>query len=141
MAVGNDGRVALANDVGLSNNNEVLISVFANDGSLLWDTFYAHDGTDDVTTIRDIAVDSQGHVVVVGTVRTGPLGSWDSDALVIKYDASGTFLWSRTFSGDVMMGSEHARGVDILDDDSIVVTGAREDIENAPDAWLIRLAP
>ena len=141
MAVGSDGRVALANDVGLSNNNEVLISVFANDGTLLWDTFYAHDGTDDVTTIHDIAVDSQGNVVVVGTVRTGPFGSWDSDALVIKYDASGTFLWSRTFSGDVTMGSESARGVRHLDDDSIVVTGAREDIENAPDAWLVRLAP
>ncbi len=141
MAVGSDGRVALANDVGGSNDNVVLVSVFADDGSLLWDTFYAHEGTDDVTTIRDIAVDSLGNVIVVGTVRTGPFNSWDSDALVIKYDASGTLLWSQTFSGDVVMGSEHARGVSILDDDSIVVTGAREDIEDAPDAWLVRLAP
>lgn len=141
MAVGSDGRVALANGLGFNSDHGILLSVFANDGSLLWDTFYDHDGTNPLATVNDIAVDTRGNVVVVGTLRTGPFTGGDSDALVIKYDASGTLLWSRTFAGDVVMGSDTARGVDILDDDSIIVTGVREDIEDAPDAWLIRLAP
>jgi len=141
MAVHADGRVALANNHSGAANNEVLVSVFDSDGQLLWDEFYAHPGDDDVTSVNDVAIDAHGNVFVVGAVRTGPFGSWDTDALVLKYDASGTLLWSRTFAGAVVQGGDNARGVSVLEDDSVVVVGSREDIENAPDAWLIRLAP
>jgi len=91
--------------------------------------------------VEDLAIDSTNNVVVVGRLRTGVAPNAHDDAFVAKFDSTGAHLWTRTYSGDVEFGNERANGVAILDDDSIVVVGTREDIEDAPDAWLARLAP
>jgi hypothetical protein len=73
----------------------------------------------------DVAIDSNGVVVVVGCnegVLTGGLdiSSQDADAFVLALTAAGEPLWALRFGG---VGYDCANGVAISADDSILVTG------------------
>gem|GEM_PF-2035827 len=140
LASNDSDDIAAACTSSVHEDNELLISYFNADGTLAWDVLYDHPG-DDSVHVEDLAIDSTNNVVVVGRLRTGVVPNAHDDAFVAKFDSTGAHLWTRTYSGDVEFGNERANGVAILDDDSVVVVGTREDIENAHDAWLARLAP
>ena len=69
---------------------------------------------------RNIAVDANGNVIVVG-VSTGPDGS--SDITTLKYTASGTLSWSAQYSGSGANSSGLARAVTLDTSGNIYVTG------------------
>ena len=140
LAVNEADQLVAANTTDTGLDNQVLVASFNADGSLAWDTLYDHPG-DDVVTVRATAIDADGNVFIVGTVRSGPLLNWDFDGLVVKYDASGNLLWAQTYAGDADQGSDSVEDVTVLEDDSIAITGARVGLSGTRDAWVARIAP
>jgi hypothetical protein len=67
----------------------------------------------------DIDVDSSGDIVTVGVVNN-PSGAGGSDALILKVDASGSILWSKT-SG--LTGTDVFNGVTTDSSDNIYAAG------------------
>ena len=88
-------------------------------------------GTSGVTDeVRDIAVDAHGNVYAGayfgGSLSIGEMSfvvSGGRDAIVVKYDASGTVLYARQSSG---VGRQHVSGIDV-NDDGIVAYGGNTD--------------
>jgi cysteine-rich repeat protein len=122
-------------------NNQIVVSVLGEDGSHLWDGEYSHPGLDDRSRAEDVAIDASGNVIVVGTATTGPDGSETNEAIAVKFDATGTLLWSRSFSGSSSGGRQRLNAVDTLPDGSVLVAGTLTNAASSWDVWLARLAP
>lgn len=67
---------------------------YAADGTLLWHASQCNGGSG-LCSGTAVAVDADGNTVVVGS---GKVGSWN-DAFVVKYDADGALLWTRSHGG------------------------------------------
>jgi len=67
---------------------------YAVQGGLLWDAVYSANPGADSCRAAGVAVDSQGNVIVAGTVagRDG-----NNDFLTVKYGPDGATLWTRRF--------------------------------------------
>jgi hypothetical protein len=84
-------------------------------------------------TLRSLSVDSNGNVVVVGFYASNPMSIYGSvtsfttlsnqgnfDGLIVKYDSSGTPLWTRKIAG---IGYDDVRGVGVDSTGNIIVAG------------------
>lgn len=85
------------------------------DADLQWT---AAVGSEHDDTVTDIAVDSQGNVVVVGFQNQRASGEEDRP-FIAKFDAEGEQLWFQNLGDD----NESANGVAIDGDDNVFVTG------------------
>lgn len=98
---------------------EVLTTKFDGDGNLLWEQrFDSAGGTSFADKAVDLAVDTDGSVVVLGT---GPTLSGDQDVLLFRYDAFGNLVWQTTWDNN---WSDGASNVEIAQDGSIYVLAA-----------------
>ena len=105
----------------------VFVAKLGEDGAPLWSTSFGDPTNVFPTTSADIAVDTQGRVVVIGNfggiVDFGG-GARDSgmgvDAYLVKYDAAGGHIFSQSFDDNEGV---NGRGVATDADDNIVVTG------------------
>lgn len=97
-----------------SGHYDIILSKYSLSNVLQWSVTYSSAGNDDDVAL-DLAFDTNGDIIVVGTVQTGTL---DSDCITLKYDDDGTLLWSQTYSGS-------SAGLDGL---SCVVTDASNNI-------------
>jgi len=67
---------------------------------------------------RNVAVNLEGDIVVVGWTKSFGVG--DFDAFVVKYDSFGVQLWNKTWGG---VGMDVGRGVAVDSANNIVVVG------------------
>ena len=121
-------------------------------GAHLWSRSFGADGDQ---AVEHVAIDSQGHVVLVGhfsgSVDFGGgavVSQGARDAFVVKLDADGELEWSRTF-GDA--GDQAAMGAAIDPQDEILVSGEFEGTmvldattltsAGGSDAFVIKLGP
>ena len=105
---------------------------FDGDGNLIWGRRF--DGGV-VDAFNAIAVTRDGGAVVVGETRS--FGAGVSDALILRLDKDGNFLWWKT-CGDRLWDS--AKAVAIGRDGRITVAGYTYSfIEGPPNAWIIWL--
>ena len=78
-----------------------------------------------------VAVAGDGSVYVTGETRSFGAGSGDSDALLLKYNASGALLWQRTYgtaADDLNSGMEAGNDVAVAPDNSgVLVVGNYRD--------------
>ena len=72
-----------------------LLLKFNSAGGLLWERDWGVSNDFDVG--NGLAVDSTGNVYLVG--ETQNWGAGEFDALIMKFDPSGTLLWERTWGG------------------------------------------
>jgi hypothetical protein len=88
-------------------------------GQSVWDVVYDRgNGQDDI--FNDCVVDSQGNVIVAGSVENNkPVP--DEDFAVIKYDAAGSKIWE--FMYDYSGNDDYCTGVAIGGQDAIYATG------------------
>jgi hypothetical protein len=110
---------------------DILVARFGPNGEVRWAKTFG-DTADQLA--RDVAVDADGHVIVVGEFAgtvdfgTGPLTSAGGlDAFVVAFDPSGAPLWAKRF-GDA--SDQSARAVAVDSARSVLVTG---DFEGAVD--------
>lgn len=128
VAVQSDGKIVIAGSSDVSGNADVFVARFLTNGIL--DSDFDSDGTvlvdvgGDTTDItEDIALQSDGKLIVVGSVNDGP----KSDFLVMRYSSSGT-LDSSFGSGGITrtpIGSNNdsAKSVVIQANGRIIVAG------------------
>ncbi|MEI5099400.1 hypothetical protein RB200_13340 [Streptomyces sp. PmtG] len=129
------GAVDAPEPFGIAGPIKVGVVRYDSDGSL--DTGFSGDGkvTTDVNTLRadearDVAVDSDGKIVIAGLANESvvfPIDPVDGDALVIRYNSNGTL--DTGFSGDGIAtldysgGADVARGIALTGGDDIVIAG------------------
>ncbi|TET36992.1 MAG: hypothetical protein E3J72_07375 [Planctomycetota bacterium] len=82
-----------------------LLLKFDGTGVLQWARTWHGSGHDET---GGVAVNSDGHVYCAGNAQGGGFGPGGDDALVLKYDGSGTLLWAKIWGGD---SGDNAYGV------------------------------
>ncbi len=105
-------------------------------GALLWAQRWDNFGGND--NGRDIAVEpSTGNVYSAG-YTSGYVGSnYVTDTALLKYSASGTLLWSRSFDGPGA-SADFARALRIAANGEILVAGYSYNASANPDGLLLR---
>lgn len=111
---------------------EVLTTKYDASGTLLWEQRFDSAGSGFDDTAVDLAVDTDGSVVVLGT---GPTISSDQDVLLFRYDTAGTLLWQYTWSNN---WSDGAHKVAIAPDGSIYVLAQSYYLPGYSDVVLIK---
>ena len=96
-------------------DNDALVVKYNSSGTLLWSKSLGGAGDD---AFNAVALDSSDDIICAGYTKSSGAGL--SDALLAKYDSSGTFLWSRVFGGT---GDEVGNGVALDANGSIIFAG------------------
>ncbi len=96
----------------------VTIKYDGDTGAELWSVIHA--GSTNFDIAGDVAVDGSNNVIVAGSLN---LGGGNIDFLTIKYNSSGTLLWSDSFGG---FGSDDAKLVKTDAAGNIYVGGQHE---------------
>jgi hypothetical protein len=106
---------------------DVFVAKFSGaSGAHLWSRQAGSAGWNDAG--RGVAVDGAGNVLVTGTAAGGanfgggPLSGTDLDVFVVKYNAAGGHVWSRSFGSAGVVDSGAAVGVDAAG--NALVTGS-----------------
>src|SRR5262249_57929617 len=86
---------------------------------------------------RRVDVADNADVIVVGSTETTSNGL---DALVVRYDLSGAFLWERLFDGTAH-GSDSADAVAVDGSGNVFVAGRTTTIGQGANVWVTKLAP
>jgi hypothetical protein len=86
--------------------------------------------------IEDVAVDSQGFTVAVGSVSDGS----DQQRWIVRLDPDGVAIWSYALPNEMTGGSDIASAVVILPGDDIAVVGEAEVAPGETDAWVARFS-
>jgi hypothetical protein len=135
VAVDGSGNVVVT---GLEVSTAGLVDIFVRsldpDGNELWTRSYdgpAH-GQDQS---RDIWVDGDDNVLVTGFEIAGTV----PDVVTLKYDSSGTLLWTRTSSGPGNR-EDVGTGVRADADGNVFVVGSRQTTSGI-DVWLRKYLP
>ena len=107
-----------------------------------WSAIYGSGGYDAGWSIRTVT-DERGLIdgyVVVG--ETESFGAGDLDILLLRLDAEGSILWSRTYGGD---SAERATAIELVSDqqrrhDGYILLGETQSFgAGQRDIWLLRL--
>lgn len=102
-----------------SGSTEVFILKYDAGGNLLWQKTWGGSSSD---TGAGIAVDGLGQVFVTGD--TYNYGAGGRDAILLKYDPSGSLLMEKTWGGT---GAENGRSVAVCDDGKLLIGGGSAD--------------
>ncbi len=105
------------------------VAKYSSTGSLIWARSFGGSGFD---FVRDLAVDSNGNVLVVGAFQntadfnpgTGTFNlssGGESNAFVLKLNSSGEFQWAGAFAGN---GFSEGRGVAVNNAGEVLAVGA-----------------
>jgi hypothetical protein len=100
------------------------------DGDELWTKTFGGTGLDIGSSVQQT---TDGGYIIVGW--TSSFGSGDYDFLLIKTNADGDELWTKTFGGT---GSDVGRSVQQTADGGYVMTGYTESFGYSGDVWLIK---
>ncbi len=96
----------------------VTIKYDGDTGAELWEVI--NTGSSNFDFPSDIAIDNLDNVIVVGSIN---IGSGNNDFTTIKYNSSGTLLWSDSFGGT---GSDDAKLVETDAAGNVYVAGHHE---------------
>jgi uncharacterized delta-60 repeat protein len=97
-------------------STDFLIAKYDASGVLQWDRTLGGSGFEQSF---DVALDSSNNIVVAGTTNSDGAGS--NDALVAKYNSSGTLQWDKTL-GD--SGSQAGNSIAVDSSDNIYIGGS-----------------
>ena len=86
--------------------------------------------------IEDVAVDSQGFTLAVGSVTAGA----DQKRWIVRLDHEGAPIWSYALPNEMAGGHDIASAVVILPNDDVVVVGEAEVAPGETDAWVARFS-
>ena len=95
---------------------DALITKYDTSGTIQWQRTLGGSSDD---RGQGIAVDSSGNVYVTGFTASPSSGS-QYDALITKYDTSGTIQWQRTLGG---AGNDYGYGIAVDSSGNVYVTG------------------
>jgi uncharacterized delta-60 repeat protein len=94
---------------------DVLIVKYNSSGTLQWDKTL---GTASFDIGTGVAVDSGDNIIICG--RTGSAGAGGNEALIAKYNSSGTLQWDKVLGGT---GTDYFNAVVVDSGDNIITVG------------------
>ena len=100
----------------INSHHDGLIVKYDTSGTPLWSKILGGSGSD---LLQDAVVDSSDNIIVCG--YTDSDGAGGLDALVAKYNSSGTLLWSKTLGGST---TDYFMEVATDSSDNIIACGA-----------------
>jgi hypothetical protein len=86
--------------------------------------------------IEDVAVDSQGFTLAVGSRTDGA----DQQRWIVRLDPQGEEIWSYALPNEIAGGRDIASAVVVLPGDDVVVVGEAEVAPGETDAWIARFS-
>lgn len=90
-------------------------------GNILWQTTYDNTNQSQHEVATWVDTDSNGNVIVSGTIRSGYSNPVDANSLLMKFDASGNLLWRVVYESTFDGSSTRKCLIDA--DDNIYVLG------------------
>jgi len=115
---------------GAGNGDAWLIKTDAN-GDTLWTKTFGGVGTENGQSVRQT---SDGGYIITGEIH--PFGPGSIDIWLIKTDANGNALWTKTFGGS---GADYGRTVQQTSDGGYIITGSTASFGAGDlDVWLIK---
>ncbi len=90
------------------------IAKYTSSGVLSWNRIWGSTGG----SIKSIATSSDGCYIVTGV--TNNFGAGNIDAFIVKFDSTGSLLWSKTWGGT---GDDGANAVIVVKDGGYVISG------------------
>lgn len=127
-----DGGYVIAGSTtsfGAGSDDVLLIKTNAS-GDNTWTRTFGGTGSDAASSVQQ---SSDGGYVIAGT--TTSFGAGSDDVYLIRTDASGSAVWTKTLGGT---GSDRGRSVQQTADGGYVVTGSTE-VAGSSDVYLIKL--
>lgn len=101
------------------NLSDAFIAKFASDYTLSWSKTWGGNNSGYGSEYANSAIQtSDGGYAVCG--YTGMTGGYNNDAFILKYDATGTLLWSKNYGGT---GDDSCAEIAQLNDGSLVIVG------------------
>lgn len=130
-------NIIVGGDIGVGQtSSDIYVTKLDPAGTELWSVTV--DGPDSQNDIaEDVAVDADGNVWAVGSVR---VDMNDSNIWVGKYSPDGDELFTDVVAGPATL-EDRAMGVDVDADGNAFVGGYVSDVEFARDVWLRKYAP
>ena len=118
IAVDSSGNVYVAGQSDSTSNGfyDILITKYNTSGTIQWQRTLGGTNGD---IGYEIAVDSSGNVYVAG--ESNGTGAGGMEALIVKYNASGTIQWQRTLGGT---DTEFGRGIAFDSSGNVYVAGS-----------------
>ncbi|MHC4639136.1 MAG: hypothetical protein ACYTBV_16795 [Planctomycetota bacterium] len=110
--------------IGGGAGNDVYLLKTDDSGNLIWEKTFARGSRDCGYSVQQT---TDGGFIIVGF--TGSSGEWDDDVYLIKTDANGNELWSKTFGG---IGDERGMSVQQTTDGGYIITGYSRDYWYCP---------
>jgi len=110
-----DNVIVTGNKYSGLGNNDLWLLKYDNSGTHLWNTTFS-GVTDDYG--YGVVVDSNNNITVVG--KTESFGAGGFDAIIARYDSSGTHLWNTTWGGGL---NDIANKIDVDSSDNLIVVG------------------
>jgi exo-poly-alpha-galacturonosidase len=122
LVIDSSGNVyACGESAGNGTDQDCLTVKYSPAGTRLWAEPYNNAAANGLDLLEAIALDSAGNVYVTGSVETPT----DSNYVTIKYNPSGTQLWTKFYTGTAA-GWDEAYAIAVDSDDNVVVTGYSE---------------
>lgn len=106
---------------------------YDSEGNQIWVSQY-NGGASGIDNANDIALDSENNVYVCGSANESSSGN---DALIIKYNSSGSLVWIKQFSGNGIFNDEF-RKIKIDDQENVYVSGTVYSEVNNDDYLIIK---
>lgn len=113
-------------------DRDIFLLKYAADGTLVWQRTWGTARTEPTLRADDFATDV---AVASGDGSVYVTGFSGDDAFLLKFDATGTLLWQKTWGGTF---TDFADGVAVAADGTIYVTGATDGFG---DAFLVKFSP
>jgi len=138
VATDADGNVLVTGVAAQRQGTTAWVGKYTAQGEQLWVRTYRPDRCPE-TDANGVAVDPEGNVLVVGTLRWGLV---QGDVMVLKYSPDGEVLWTRTYAGPA--GShDQARAIatDPLGNVAAVATVTGENGDADRNIWVRKYAP
>jgi murein DD-endopeptidase MepM/ murein hydrolase activator NlpD len=120
--------------------NSIFVVKYDSSGNLLWNRNWSGTSQDEAWGTKTVRADSAGNIYVVGQTAEACSNSdhsqCDFNVLILKFDPSGNFIWSRTWSGGA--GYDQATSFFFDGAGNLVVAGARDEFGTTSAALILR---
>jgi uncharacterized delta-60 repeat protein len=133
-AVAADGSVCVAGTTFSfgAGASDIFLIKYDPSGALAWQRTWGQPGQFLNDSAGDVAVAADGSVYVVGTAVTA-----SNDVVLLKFDASGTLVWQRTWGGSSL---DTGDAVAVGPDGSVYVVGTTQSFSDR-EAFIVKFSP
>ncbi|MBD3247432.1 hypothetical protein GF378_02320, partial [Candidatus Pacearchaeota archaeon] len=82
---------------------------------------------------EDIAMDSEGNIIITG--RTNSYGAGGTDFWTVKFDSHGNYIWGESIGGT---SNDYAEGLAIDSNDNIIAAGTTNSFGSSEDFFIVK---